>query len=365
MLLALFIAPAAAQNKIPLEAAAWNLNGYDASFITHRGVPALKIGDKGAAATGENIIVPRDVNFSNGTIEYDVELTDQTRFTSIHFRRKDAQNSEHFYLRSNAVGDPMVNSAIQYAAVLGGVNLWDLSGDYQSNATLLGSGWNHVKLVVRDRQLLAYVNDMETPALYVPQMDGDWTSGSIGFDGSVILANLTITPDVTPGLSPGAGFDPTHNDARYLRNWRISPAAALPFGTEPTEVPKDGAWTPIRAERLGLVNLSRRFGKTPGGERRITWLKTSIAATTAVTRRLDLGFSDEVYVYLNGKPLYVDKNLYNTPGMKAPRGRCSIENSHFELPLQEGDNELVIGVTNFFFGWGIVARLEDGAGLRY
>jgi len=33
---------------------------------------------------------------------------------------------------------------------------------------------------------------------------------------------------------------------------------------------------------------------------------------------------------------------------KQPQGRCSIENTTVEVPLKEGENELLIGVANFF-----------------
>jgi hypothetical protein len=364
--LLLSLAPAAAQKKIPLQASHWEISPGAAAFSSHLGIPALHLKAANTDATGSNMAFLKDITFANGTIEYDVAFRDDTRFTSIHFRRKDADNSEHFYLRSNAVDDPNVNSAVQYAAILKGVNLWDLSVGYQSNATLKKEAWNHVKLIIRDRQLLAYVNDMETPALYVPKMDGDWSSGQLAFDGNVWLANVSVTPNLTTGLRPGEGYDVTDNDPRYLRNWQVSDPTDLPRGTEPTDLPaKDINWEPISSGRHGIVNLSRKFGATPKGERRITWLKTTISTAKPTTRSLDFGFSDEVYVYLNGKPLYVDKNLFNTPGMKTPRGRASIENSRFDLPLAEGENELLIGVTNFFFGWGIVARLDDGGKLRY
>jgi len=299
--LVLSLAPAAAQKKIPMQASAWELNGNQAEFTTHLGVPTLHLDDGGADATGDNIVMVKGLDFANGTIEYDAAFAKNTRFTSIHFRRKDVANSEHFYLRSNAIGNPNVNSAIQYAAIFKDVNLWDLSNEYQSNATLKAEGWNHVKLVVHDGQLLAYVNDMTTPALYVPIMDGDWASGSVGFDGNVYLANLTITPDVTPGLHPGLGIDPAHNDARYLRNWQVTQPTDLPFGTEPTDLPnKKTTWSAITAERLGMVNLSRKFGATPQRTRRMVWLKTTLTTQEAQQRHLDFGFSDEVYVYLNG-----------------------------------------------------------------
>lgn len=69
-------------------------------------------------------------------------------------------------------------------------------------------------------------------------------------------------------------------------------------------------------------------------------------------------------VFLNGKMAYVDKNLYGEPIMKEPKGRCSVENASFVLHFREGNNELVIGVANSFYGWGVVARLENVEGLK-
>jgi len=40
-------------------------------------------------------------------------------------------------------------------------------------------------------------------------------------------------------------------------------------------------------------------------------------------------------------------------------GRCTIDNSSFNLPLKEGKNELLIGLANYFYGWGIIARFEN------
>ncbi|MEM8524261.1 MAG: hypothetical protein AAGG68_06445 [Bacteroidota bacterium] len=88
-------------------------------------------------------------------------------------------------------------------------------------------------------------------------------------------------------------------------------------------------------------------------------------ADIAQRRKLHLGFSDEVWVYINGQLLYLDKNYYRQPIMKAPYGRLSIENTTFDLPLKEDENELLIGVGNFFFPWGIVTKLDQNEGLRF
>jgi hypothetical protein len=70
-----------------------------------------------------------------------------------------------------------------------------------------------------------------------------------------------------------------------------------------------------------------------------------------------------VWVLINGQLLHVDKNYFGTPAMKEPRGRCTLANTSFELPLRAGENELMIGVANYFYGWGLIARLDDMEGL--
>lgn len=355
--------------KIPAEASAWDTNGKTIQFVTHQGKKAIYLDDTDVPMGENNLVTAKDIVFENGTIEYDIALDEGTRFTGLHFRQIDDKNYEHVYLRGFFVDNPKASGGFQYAAVLDGVNYWDISFPYQTGVTMYGGKkWNHVKLVVRDRKLLAFVNDMNRPALYVPIMDGLPAAGSIGVTGKAWIANVSVTPDATPGLGGEPGYDPTHNDVRYLRNWEVTTPVDFPFGQEPTEkdFPDNStSWTPIQAEHHGLVNLSRRFGQTPRGERRLVWLKINIMADEATDRLLDLGISDEVYIYLNQKPLYTGKNPYATPAMLAPRGRATPENARIDLPLRQGENELLIGVTNYFFGWGIVARLSEGDNLRY
>ncbi|MEM1121900.1 MAG: hypothetical protein AAGJ18_15720 [Bacteroidota bacterium] len=309
-------------------------------------------------------VVLKDFNFSTGIIEYDFEPID-TRFTSLYFRRKNEKENECFYFRTAQAGNPQAVDAIQYAPHLDGVNLWDMLFHYQSNATFHTGQWNHVKLVVSEEQMRVYINNSKNPDLTEEKLEGNTETGSIAFDGKVILSNLQITPDATENLPAKAGADLTQNDARYLRNWQVSTpfeiAEQVDFDYQ--YFPSDNTqWTPITAENRGLINLTRQFGGHEGRE--MVWLKTTIKAESDKKVRLNLGFSDDVWVFLNERLLYVDKNTYAHPIMKSPDGRCSVENTNFDVPLQEGDNELLIGVANNFFGWGIIARLATLKGLK-
>jgi len=57
-------------------------------------------------------------------------------------------------------------------------------------------------------------------------------------------------------------------------------------------------------------------------------------------------------------------NAYLKPDLrKKPDGRLSLDNGSFALPLDAGDNDIVVGVANAFFGWGLMLRLDDASGV--
>jgi hypothetical protein len=343
---------------IPLKAGNWEFKPQTVEFLEYKSVPAMKL------LTSSDPVILNNLNFTNGTIEYDMEPLDP-RFTSIYFRWKDSKENECFYFRTEQAGHPQSIDAIQYAPTIDGVNLWDLLFHFQTNTNFIKKNWNHVKLVISGKQMRAYVNELARPTLEVPMLEGNVTSGTLAFDGQVIIANLQIKHNSVEGLAPEAGFDPFSNDPRYLRKWQVSEpittAQNIDFSYEYIPTPET-KWETISAERRGLINLTRKFGKTNG--RRIVWLKTVIHSDKDQDKMLSFGFSDEVWVIINESPLYVDKNLFNTPMAKNPDGRCSIENCSFKVPLRAGENYLLAGVTNFFYGWGLVARFDDLEGIR-
>ncbi|MEM6645350.1 MAG: hypothetical protein AAF730_03775 [Bacteroidota bacterium] len=361
----------AQDGAIPMTADYWEADTARVAFTTHRGVSAAR------ARNGAAQLALKDVVFSSGTIAFDVEVADPG-FVGINFRQSESRSeSEYFYIRAFWPVSPLSRTTLQYATIVDGVNLWDVTDEYQATATLRREGWNRVKLVVSGRQMRVYVNDMERPALHVPILEGAIESGGLSLDGNAIFANVVVQPGATEDLPSVPGYDPTLNDSRYLRDWQVTSPVALPRGRDlvfnapnmtggdlPSDLPSDQTtWTPIQAEHRAFVNLSRPFGMTPRGQRRLVWVKTTLVSETAQQRRLDLGFSDEVWVFINGQFLHRDTNYYATPGMKEPRGRATLDNASIVLPLTEGENELMIGIANYFFGWGLVARLDTTEGL--
>lgn len=363
--------PAAKEIYIPMEPAYWRYDTSGVDFIVHSNV-------KAAYTKKTAPFFLKDLQFSNGTIEYDVELG--RGFPGITFRLSpDGKKGDNFYLRYLGTTSPEFRTTLQYAAIVDSISMWNLTDEYQAGATLNIPGWNHVKLVVSGKQLKAYVNDMNRPALIVPELEGGMERGGISFQGGIVtITNLVIKPDSVEGLSAAPGYISTYNDTRYLRNWQVSTPSDFAFGKElpPPFTYLIGSltnagfpdstttWAPIWAEPRGIVNLSRLWGHTQTKTRRLAWLKTTIESDSAQVRTLNLGFTDEIWVYVNGQYLFADKNHFGTPGQKFPRGRCSIENAVVKLPLQKGKNEIMIGLANYFYGWGIIARIDDTDGIH-
>ena len=354
--------------RIPMTTKAWKHNTETAEFVTHRSVAAVR-----PKAGGDLNIQLKDHQFTDGTIEYDVEFTGRG-FPGIGFRSSnDQKHAELFYIRYFGTVDPLSRYATQYATVIDGVNMWDMTDEYQAAATIYDEGWNHVKLVIHGKQMRVYVNDMDKVALHIPSLEGTGKSGSIYLTGDVIYANLVIKPDAVGDLPEVEGYDPTYSDTRYLKNWLVSTPVDLAFNRDimkpgvviDSTLLNDSSWKPLVTERRGMVNLTREYGATENGKRRLVWLKTNIKSNVDQVRKLNLGFSDEIWVFLDGQPLYIDKNYYGSPGMKEPRGRCTIENSEIMVPLKKGDNELLLGVAHYFFGWGVTARLDSTDDLKF
>lgn len=345
------------ETNIEMTADKWQFAPGKVEFNTSEGTSVMKI----LPHAGQ--VVLKDFDFTNGTIEFDMR-PDQPDFVSFYFRRQSAEENEIVYFRTWSAGK-LATDTLQYAPTIKGVNLWDMLGHYQCGCWLRTNEWNHVKLIVSGAQMRVYVNNPQTPVLEIPQLEGTPWKGGLALDGSASFAHLKIRPNEVDGLPATKGIDPTHNDPRYLRRWAVSQPLPLPAGRElgNGDLPNaTAAWEPIEAERRGLINLTRHFGKNES--RRAVWLKVNVHANTEQKRRLELGFSDEVWVYVNGKLAYVDKNLYGQPVMKSPGGRCDIENASFNLPLKAGENELLIGVANDFYGWGIIARLDEINGIE-
>lgn len=362
-LLAVFSLRAQAQS-IPMEARSWTFPDTSIHFVTEEGVALMRIDGPGEA-------IAKSVTFSTGTIEFDFQPTGPG-FCGMYFRRAAKQAdmdpgfySEFFYLRTFYLDNPLAAGAMQYAPIIRGTNLWDVLPAYEGFANIKSDEWNHLKFVISEKQMKFFLNGEEK--LWVPELLGRDLAGGISLSGGGLYANLSITPGATANLPTTAGADLSLHDARYLRDWEVSEEQDLPmdrFITGAILADSMKQWRSITAERGGLINLTREVSSPfADQDRRLVWLRTTIESKVDQTRQLSLGFSDDVWVFVNKGFVYLDMNMYGQPINKQPNGRLSLENTTFDLPLKAGKNEIWIAVANGFFGWGTIARLDSVEGI--
>jgi hypothetical protein len=311
--------------------------------------------------------VLKDVTFGDGTIEFDVNTVGRGA-PGIAFRQQDEKNFELLYLRPDPAC-PAFRACMQYAPQTHGVLLWDLFPQYQTRAPLRENGWNHIKMVVSGRRMNVFVNDAPSPTLEVGRLEGNAMKGGLRLQGPGTFANMVITPNAVDGLSPEPARDPLDGDRGLVRHWRVSTYSALPKGKEPMydQIPvASQEWKTISTERNGLINLSREYGRPlPEPARAVAWLKTTITSKSKQAKKVNVGWTRELWVFVNGKLVYADKNLFESEdARKFPDGRCSLENGAFTLPLEAGDNEVAVAIANNFFGWGLKLRLADAEGVH-
>ena len=360
--------------NLTMVSSGWETKG-DATFASDPTHPdgVLKLGHGSATSKG--------LTFVDGTIDFDIKLNG-TGILGIKFRDAGHSAAEVFYMR------PQPNCAasddcVQYMPYENGAYEWDEYPEYQSKAQLNSSGWNHIRLVVSGRRMNVFVNGATTPTLAVGRLEGDARAGAISLSGPAQYTNVRVRPGVRDGLSARPRSDPTAADPRYVRLWqtagpfplgsRNDPDLKVPTGVAPEyrHMPlSPSAWTATKAQDKGIVDMSRLFGSSNEGSIiSLGWAKATILSDRDQTRRVSFGWLREAWVYVNGRKVFVGRNLYGTAASRGPDGRLSLADGSFDLPLKKGRNEVVVALDDNFsggqhFGWGFAMRLDSLSGLR-
>jgi hypothetical protein len=90
--------------------------------------------------------------------------------------------------------------------------------------------------------------------------------------------------------------------------------------------------------------------------------RVHVAAARAGVYPFELGFSDIATVFVNGRPVYRGDASYS---FDRPRreGLIGFDQATLYLPLNAGDNELAVVVSDSFGGWGLLGRFVSSQGL--
>jgi len=320
--------------------------------------------------------IVRDFEMRDGVVDVDVWTPAPRGFFGFAFRLvDDGANGEWIYLRQHKSGQP---DAMQYTPVLNtGLNWQLFSGPGFTGAVdIPRDAWFHLRLAVAGAQAKLYVADMERPALIMDDLKSGSQRGRLGLislTGASCFANFQVrtTPDAAwqrhqPPTPPGT-----------IVRWSLSPAYdALARNLErplaPAEIAQI-AWQEVEAEPPGLVlvnryresphprvsfanDWSKRFDPQPG--MKVVYARAVIDADRDETRKLAVGYSDDVSVFLNGRILWRGRSAQNFRD-PAFLGIVDAENDAVWLPLKKGRNELVLALSELGGGWGFICRLGD------
>jgi hypothetical protein len=217
---------------------------------------------------------------------------------------------------------------------------------------------------------------MDKPALVMTDLKSGVQRGQVALyvlTGATYFSNFEVrtTPDAPwerhlPPMPTGT-----------LTKWDISPSYdALARNLErPLTSSESSAiqWQQVEAEPPGFVVLyryreaphlqvtfqgdfSKRLDPQPGTK--VLYARTTIESDRDQVKKLDIGYSDEVSVFLNGRILYRGRSAqgFRDPGFL---GIVNPENDAVYLSLKKGSNELTLAVSELGGGWGFICRLED------
>lgn len=358
---------AAAPLAVPVDSPRWVLEGA-AKVASYQGRAALAI--SGGAAVLDRF------ELRDGVVDVDVATPAKRGFFGIQFRiGADGENAEWVYLRQHKSGQP---DALQYTPVLHtGLNWQIFSGPgFTGAAEIPREVWFHLRLEVTGAQARLFVGDMSQPALVIDDLKSGVERGQLAL---AVLTGETYFSNFAVRATPPSAWErhlPPMPDGTLTR-WQLSPAMdALSRDLERPLAPAEVAgmaWQEVEAESPGFVlvnryrasphprvsfasDFSKRLEPQPGMQ--VVYARTEIVSARDEMRRLQLGYSDEVTLFLNGRPLYRGRSAQNFRD-PAFLGIVSPENDAVFLPLRQGSNELILAVSELGGGWGFIGRLSD------
>jgi hypothetical protein len=119
------------------------------------------------------------------------------------------------------------------------------------------------------------------------------------------------------------------------------------FDTFPLPSPGDSA---APHPRVSFANdFSKRLEPQPG--MKVLYARIAIDADRDQVKKLSIGYSDDVSIFLNGKILFRGRSAQNFRD-PAFLGMVSPKNDAVYLPLKKGSNELMLAVSELGGGWG-------------
>lgn len=353
---------------VPADSPRWDLEGQ-AKAVDYQGRKSLML--NGGAA------VVKEFEMRDGIIDVDVATPATRGFFGIQFRvtGDNGANGEWVYLRQHKSGLP---DAMQYTPILNTGAHWQIYNGpgFTGAVDIPKDVWFHLRLEITGAQAKLYVKDMDKPALLMDDLKSGIQKGQVALyvlTGETYFSNFEIrTTSDTPWERHLPQMPPN-----TLIKWSISPAYdALTRNLEHPLSLEESAyihWQDVEAEAPGFVVLyryreaphlrvtfqgdfSKRLEPQPG--MKVLYARTTIESDRDQVKKLYIGYSDDVSVFLNGKILYRGRSAqgFRDPGFL---GIVNPENDAVYLTLKKGRNELMLAVSELGGGWGFICQLVD------
>ena len=108
-------------------------------------------------------------------------------------------------------------------------------------------------------------------------------------------------------------------------------------------------------------DFSKRLEPQKGMQ--VVYARTTVVSDRDQLKKLNVGYSDDVSVFLNDRILYRGRSAqrFRDPGFL---GIVNPENDAVYLPLKKGRNELMVAVSELTGGWGFICRFDNMDGVH-
>jgi hypothetical protein len=356
---------------------------FDKTWELEEGASVVKESGREVLQITSGFAHRRDVKFLDGTIDFEVQVTRRRSFVYVNFRAQAEGEHEEFYLRPHKSELP---DAVQYAPVWQGRSAWQLyHGPGGTAAIAFQPGvWTRGRIVLQGTRAALFLGDMSKPALLVPQLARDPRAGFIsvgsfvpagtpGAGPAAKFANIVLRPgvvdfDFAAAIAAQQAATPQQavSNARLITAWEVSsPFAPKPDAPPALPEPTAGEFKRLETEPSGLLQLYRHLPVAESTRTAAAVARIRLRAAATGICALDLGFSDIATIFVNRRP---HAQLDASYSFDRPRreGLIGFDQARLFLPLQAGDNEIAILLTDSFGGWGLMARTVgcDGVELQ-
>jgi len=336
----------------------WEFEGDQVELAEIAGRHAIRIGSGRASL--------KDLEFENGTIEFDIFLPRERAFAYLYFRGQSDQELESLYIRAHKSTAP---DAIQYAPVFQRQTAWQLYHGERGTgaASFPANRWFHVKVELMGERMQVWLGENTNPILDIKQLGRESKAGWIAFRGFVpgssaaefssYISNVRVTkseveiPIVSRASKLAEG---------QISQWRVSPS----FDSKPgpiNEVPanlRDKMWSTPPMQDHGVFEFLRSKPIPKGSKHWSVVAEVSLIAKQAQTCAIHLGYSDEITLSLNDRLILFQDASYRFTGNRQ-EGLMHMDQLIAYLPLQPGVNLLRAVVSDRFGGWGLSGHLKN------